>query len=351
MHPVSRIRSGRILAALAATVVGVAVAAPPVYRVTDLGVPDGHDGEQVIDINDRAEVLGLLFEPGNWRGIPFVWSAEDGMQIGRAGRRHVGRDFNALGNAGQVVGSYSCGRCGGSHAFWWKRGTTLRELPGLYDGAPAWATAINRHGTVAGGSYVAEGGWHVVTWDAGQGVVDRTPGLDDPEATGINDRGQITGGLRPEAYEHAMLVDPDGHVTDLGTFPGGNYSFGRAINGAGTIVGFSEYQDSGFDRKAFVWTSATGLRDMAEGSAFEGLDADAFDIDDDGEAVGWVGGRAFWWSEADGMHAMDDLVDPADPLAGRMALDGYSRINESGVVAAAGTMGGMVHVFVLTPKP
>jgi len=43
------------------------------------------------------------------------------------------------------------------------------------------------------------------------------------------------------------------------------------------------------------------------------------------------------------------MGDPDTPI--QVVLDGYARINASGVVAVGGTIGGVTHVFVLTPAP
>jgi probable HAF family extracellular repeat protein len=341
----------RTLAFLAAGLAGSAAAAPPAYRLTDLGVPEGYAGAQALDVNDAGDVMGLLLDPSEPSGIPFTWTADGGMQLGQPARRTVQRTLSALGPHGQVVGWLDCHTCDRRHAFWWKPGARMHDLPGLYPDATVSADGVNDRGVIVGTSYYTQASSHVVTWQPGAGVVDRTPEVDDAHASGINDRGQITGWMSPVLHDlpHAMLLEPDGGLIDLGTFAGGFYSFGRAINEHGRVVGTGDV--GGRDFKAFVWTAATGLRDIAAGTAFEGQTGDASDVGDEGDVVGYVGGRSFWWSDAEGMHLLDEMLDPGDPLAGRVAFDGYPHIGGAGRIAVSGLMEGVEHAFLLTPVP
>jgi len=346
MHSIRLRVSARWIAGAVAALCGLAQAAPPAYRVTDLGVPEGYAGAQALDVNASGEVLGLLLDPTEPYGIPFLWTAAGGMQVGRPARHTVQRTLSALGRQGQVVGWLDCHTCDRRLAFWWKPGARMRDLPGLI--GTVEATAVNDLGVIAGSAYYEQANWHVVTWSPGAGVVDRTPAIPDARASGINVHGQITGWMSPtlQSPEHAMLLEPDGRVTDLGLFDGGFYTFGRAINASGMIVGTG---DVGEAFRAFVWTAATGLRDIAAGTAYEGLYGDASDVHDDGWVVGNLDGRAFWWSDAEGLLHLDDLVDPADPLAGQVAFGGFPHVEESGRIAATGVLAGVSHAFLLTP--
>jgi len=63
-------------------------------------------------------------------------------------------------------------------------------------------------------------------------------------ATAINEHGQITGNsdLANRSY-HAFITGPNGRgITDLGTFPEGNLSWGSDINASGQVAGYSEGQ-------------------------------------------------------------------------------------------------------------
>jgi probable HAF family extracellular repeat protein len=74
-------------------------------------------------------------------------------------------------------------------------------------------------------------------------------------AARLNSAGYVTGwSINPAGQQRAFLYF-QGSMQDLGTL-GGNHSAGNAINDAGTVVGWSEF-DSTDSRHAFAWSRGT----------------------------------------------------------------------------------------------
>src|SRR4051812_28169634 len=77
----------------------------------------------------------------------------------------------------------------------------------------------------------------------------------------------LTGGLAaagaaPAAADSAARTPPapTGIMRDLGTLPGGTYSYVRAINESGQVVGSAGTADG--EVHAFRWTPSSGMQDL-----------------------------------------------------------------------------------------
>jgi uncharacterized membrane protein len=100
-----------------------------------------------------------------------------------------------------------------------------------------------------------------------------------------------------------------GPLRELGTLPGGSYSVGHAISGAGDVVVGTGDAGVGFVN-AWRWTEPAGMQMLA------GLPADraseAFDISADGRTiVGQSGGELYRWSETGGAEILGKLPGAA----------------------------------------
>ena len=106
------------------------------------------------------------------------------------------------------------------------------------------------------------------------------PGATYTEPSKINDRGLIVGVSDVSDHPHAVLW-ANGTVTDLGTLPGGVWSFGRDINNRGQVVGESLIPSSGY--RAFVWQDGAMIN---LGTLPGGVESYARGINDHGHIVG-----------------------------------------------------------------
>jgi len=102
-------------------------------------------------------------------------------------------------------------------------------------------------------------------------------------------------------------------ITDLGTLPGGTYSYGSAVNSNGTAVaGYADHSDDlGSGDRAFRWTVSGGMQDL--GVLEGGASSSASGINYNGNFVtgtsGYFGGtHAFRWNAGTGiMEDLDEL--------------------------------------------
>jgi probable HAF family extracellular repeat protein len=161
-------------------------------------------------------------------------------------------------------------------------------------------------------------------------------------------------------------------MTDLGTLPGGTWSFARAINSSGQIVGYSATNGSiGFH--AFFYSNGT-MTDLGASSqnifnysindagqvVFTGANGHVFlysngtltdlgvggvaaSINSSGQIVGASGGHAFLYSNGV-ISDLNTLVSGPHPT-----FSFATGINDSGqiIVQGAGVDG---HAYLLTPK-
>jgi probable HAF family extracellular repeat protein len=224
-------------------------------------------GTDATAINNQGQVVGYSYEDYGVGEIyeAFLWDKGTLTNLGF----NVPSDIN---ERGQVVGYDP----GGGPGFLWENGVRTELDIGAY--------AINNAGQIAGQN---RSSGHAVIWDKGRiidlGTLGHEPGdFDLSLAYDINDRGQVVGftTVRGERGTHAFLWDK-GVMTDLGTL-GGDYSWARAINNAGQIVGYS-YTSEG--THAFLWDKGV-MRDLGTLGA---PNAKAFGISEKGDIVGATG--------------------------------------------------------------
>jgi probable HAF family extracellular repeat protein len=273
--------------------------------ITDLGVLDGGWWAEAQDINSRDQVVGSSHPPRPADRLAFIWTTKDGLRsLGTLG----GSRSEAFGinERGQVVGwSYLPGDW--DRAFLWTEKEGMRNLGTLRGGSWSWGLGVNNRGQITGWSYV-EGdlAWHAFLWTEQNGMTDLGAIVgQNSEGMAINNRGDIVGRTgpigdirddpgNPQGEFHAFLWrDKDG-MTDLGTF--GAWSSAQDINERGEVVGYSYYGDYVHpgDCHAFLWTEKDGMVDLGTLPGFS--TSVAYAINSSGDVVGWAGHFGEWYA-------------------------------------------------------
>ena len=252
--------------------------------------------------------------------------------------------------SGQVVGSSDRGD-GLVHAFLYSNGimTDLGALPG---GATSYATGINDNGQIAGYSDTREPN---TSWPQPEHAFSYANGhMTDlgnlgssfavwSRANAINASGQIVGySLTDEGDRRAFLYS-GGHMINLGTL-GGSESVALGINSLGHVVGWSGLINDAANR-AFIHTGGS-MVDM--GSPDSGFKT-ARGINSSDAAVGYTpnsgDGPAFVYTPATGIRDLNSLIDSS-----KYFLREAYAISEAGQIIASGRYADLHSGnFLLTP--
>lgn len=199
--------------------------------------------------------------------------------------------------------------------FVWQDGE-MRALPTL-GGTHGFATGTNnRRQTVGWAENTVEDPtcnrtsqflqFRAVVWGPGRDQIRELPPLGDDStssATAINDRGQVAGisGICSQAVGelsaiHAVIWEPDGTITDLGSLGGEAWNTPMAMNERGDVVGFANAPGTdpptGFNYRAFLWTRQLG-RMIDLGTLDDDTRAQALGINERGQVVGFSRGAGF----------------------------------------------------------
>jgi probable HAF family extracellular repeat protein len=225
---------------------------------------------------DKLSVLVGRF-PGENRRSPFFFGNSHGMEGGRA--MNIRLIFGALlgavllGTSAQAAVNYTV--------------TDLGNLAGGWDGSRTRPWGINNAGQVVGQSQPMTGSARAFLWDEINGIQDLgvPTGGSGSYASGINDRGQITGYWDdyhyPSGpnYNRAFLWE-NGVWIQLGTL-GGPHSYGLAVNSLGHVAGYSSTPTY---THAFLYDGTV----MADLGTLGGTMSVAFGINDADQIVGYA---------------------------------------------------------------
>jgi probable HAF family extracellular repeat protein len=310
--------------------------------ISDLGTLPGGSESFAFAVNNRGQVVGLAT---NGTADPYsYWYA-------------------------QVLG-FSNGTQ--TRAFAWDIRDGMQDL-GTLGGPDAWAGLVNERGQVAGISLTsftansnngATCAANVPTqdpflWSKSIGMIDvggfgGTCGA--PQA--LNDHGQLVGGsyLAGNSVVHGFLFDQTGHprLKDLGTL-GGDNSAALWIDDAGDVVGYADIPNPpacngvGCVHHAFLWRNGV-MTDL--GSVDGDPCSRGISVNSRGQVVGATAAicgatltHGFLWEDGGPAADLNSLVSGAD-----MTLNLPLYINDRGEIGGEGTLAnGDVHAFLLIP--
>ena len=337
--------------------------AAPLYRVVALATPPGVVVSIAGGLNDHGVVVGVASEGPVSYAV--AWTV-DGQTMRRLPGDVVAGFASAINNAGVIVGSGTLNQR--PQAILWDIDGSVTGLGKLPGGVPRFSGSlaydINDAGTVVGLTYVgglprpSKNGDFAFRRPAGgpmQPLPDLPGGLDFTTAYGINAVGDIAGYASVQApgggkRNRAVLWRQDGSLLDLGVLQPTDASAAYDVNNQGLAVGQSGV-------RPVWWTAATGLQDL--GLLPGRSNARATAVNDAGQVIGlWDADAApfrgsFYWEPGAAVRDLVELVDPTDPLwpllQERVEV---SQINALGQIAA--TIGGVVspqRAVLLLPVP
>ncbi|WP_157269215.1 PEP-CTERM sorting domain-containing protein [Azohydromonas aeria] len=345
-------RTVRAGAALFATLLigahaGAAPAAPPQYRVINLGLLEFHSRADALDINNRGEVVGRSID-----GVP------DGETLGFLWRRGMMQPLRAPGFGDSSA--HSINELGQIGLQGFDRDNAVPPIPFLYDSRDAsvrqiptpsgagTVTAINASGQATG--IDDDGGpADAYFWD---GTASRrlAPGASSSIGNDVNDAGVVVGyapgvdGLQRAArWEDGTL-----------TFVGEPFSEASAINEAGQIVGQLFTRDGDEMRlRGFIYDDTGGFRLLDSGRGFAGVQ----DINERGWIVGTVAfdgsnrHAALWHGET--LYDLNTLLTPESDAV--WTLTEARALNDRGWIVGTGdtpgTGGPAAFLAVPVPEP
>jgi probable HAF family extracellular repeat protein len=311
------------------------------YTVTDLGVLPGATSSNAAAINDRGDVVG------NSNDHAFLWTPNGGMQDLGTLPGDIASYGYAINDSGTVVG-VSQGEAG-NHAFLWTQAGGMKNLGNLGGHNWAGATGINSSGAVVGYSHLAD---NITTraflWTQAAGMQDlgTLAGFAQSAANAINNAGQVAGtsiSAQPPYVYRAFFWTANAGMQAIGTLGKDQDSYALAISGSGRVVGDSGTLDDGTS-SAFGWTQSHGIQSLDAGNQSVAVGINALSEIVGGCNFGNVS-SAFVWTPTKHLQNLNDLIPANSGWVLREAI----AINQSGQIAAYGSIGDEYHAALLTP--
>ena len=248
-----------------------------------------------------------------------------------------------MNDSGDAVG-ISATATGDRHAFLWTTSTGMVDLNDLIDPTSGWilkyAWDINNNGQVVGDGFLS--GEPRAFRFTPPGTVDGLGTFGgSTHAYAVNDSGDVTGvSVDSTGTARAYLFTDDDGLIDLGGLDPDQSYYGRDLNSLGTVTGSSYVEvKPTFKRIAYRYTSAGGMQSL--GALDRKGWSEGEGINDFGDVVGDSAGRAFLYTDEEGMKDLGTLGGE------RSYADAINNLGE--IVGSAQTADGTYHPFVLIP--
>ena len=340
---------GGVAALIAAVLANDVRAGSAVYAVTELGTLGGSESI-AYGLNDTSQVVGAS-QTSTGAFHAFVWNDGAMLDLGTLGGE-TSRAW-AINNAGVIVGeSHLVGQSGDANfkAFIYQN----RQMTALPTLGGTWSAAydINDSGVIAGLSYNTLQREQAVTWSSG--VITNiavSGGATDQRtrAYGINNAGQAAGwGYTPLGGPNNAFRYINNQIQQIGGF--GQFQNAEAydIGESGIVVGSSAPM-SGGDWVAAIWLPANPTVPVLLGTLPNFPLAQLDDINGKNQAVGRayinnIESRAIYY-DGQSLHDLNDFLP--DDFVGELV--DAREINESGVIAATASSGGVLRAVLLSP--
>jgi probable HAF family extracellular repeat protein len=304
------------------------------YQVQDLGVLPGDATNDVLDLNDAGQAVGVSYKASGW-DHGYIW--QDGVlqQIGTLAGYDYGRP-DSISNNGRIVGQARTTAGDNTRACMWYQGqiTNLGTL-----GGESWAKGVNDLGQITGTAINSYGYAQAFLWENG---VMRAIGQYETWGMHINNRSEIVGWYINGVGRHRGFVWHDGVARSLATWSNASTEDDgfNGINDPGQVIGYSHY-------RAAIW-QPDGT--MTAVGTLGGTISTASGINNKGQVTGMSttstgAQRGYIWENG----VMTDL-NTLIPANSGWTIRAAGAINESGQIIAMG-LSDKLHSVILTPVP
>lgn len=289
-------------------------------------------------MNAHGTVTGQIVLPTDSReSRGFTWTAARGIRL----LPSPGASFaSAINDQNQVVGSMRVSDAVTRAVLWNPGGARIFLGPQMRNNSRA--VAINRFGMSAGTGDSLDGITRATVWDSAGRATDLglPPNGSSVAAHGINDRGEVVGGLDITTQRVGFYWTRERGMVLIAA-AGGNSLYTRSLNDQGDIAGNIVTSEGLGTTSPFVWSLRGGLRILPLAGARSGT---LNGLNNRREMVGYLqpqpfetaGRRAVFWS---GVANPVDLNTRLYRAPAGLVLSAATGVNDLGEIFATSNAG------------